>query len=359
MSGPPIGAAPSVVRRLVAVSLYLLFVAAVSVICYKRPVAGDFDRYIYEALVRSRQQSTEAIYPIVKHENPRAEASQVLDSPQHLGQLEPLYAIRPLYVDAIRLARAVSPSIQLAINLVSAASLFGIGLVLLLWTKRPLYCALVMASPAIVVLGRIGTPDALAALCLIAAVWAVTRNQLFAAALLLLTSVWIRTDNILFVIAMLGLMAFLKKIPMLHSLVLAAVAGSSVLVINRLTGNYGWRVLFRYSFIGGRSPAEIVPHLTIRQYMHALTHGLGLVGGQELTIWLLLGLTAWHWLPRTSIYRHILSAAGLAALARFLLFPTPENRYFAWAYLIVGVAFIQTLTARQNTTLSPESSISD
>ena len=50
--------------------------------------------------------------------------------------------------------------IQRAINLVSVLSLFGIGMVLLGWTHRPAYCALLMATPAIVVLGRIGTPDA-------------------------------------------------------------------------------------------------------------------------------------------------------------------------------------------------------
>ena len=61
-------------------------------------MSGDFDRYIYEALVRGRYQDVQKIYPNVKHENPRAEASSVLDSPEHLGQLEPLYAIRPLYL---------------------------------------------------------------------------------------------------------------------------------------------------------------------------------------------------------------------------------------------------------------------
>ena len=140
---------------------------------------------------------------------------------------------------------------------------------------------------------------------------------------------------------------------MLQAVVLAAVAGASVLAINHFAGNYGWRVLFHYSFIGGRSPTEIAPRLTISEYLHAAAHGLALIGGQETTIWLLLGLAAWHWLPRSSIYRHILAAAGLAALARFVLFPTPENRYFAWAYLIVGAAFINALKERAGPGVSP------
>jgi len=65
--------------------LYFAIISCVSCVCYLHPVADDFDRYIYEALVRVRTQSVEAIYPIVKHESPRSEASSVLDSPQHLG----------------------------------------------------------------------------------------------------------------------------------------------------------------------------------------------------------------------------------------------------------------------------------
>src|SRR5258705_12678228 len=67
--------------------LYLAFAAVLSSACFLRPVPDDFDRYIYEALVRGRYQSVETIYPIIKHENPRAENSSVLDSPTRLQQL--------------------------------------------------------------------------------------------------------------------------------------------------------------------------------------------------------------------------------------------------------------------------------
>ncbi len=71
--------------------------------------------------------------------------------------------------------------IQRAINLVSALSLFGIGMVLLGWTRRPFYCALLMATPAIVGLGRIGTPDALSSLLLLSSMWAVAEERYFPA----------------------------------------------------------------------------------------------------------------------------------------------------------------------------------
>ena len=127
--------------------LYLAFAAILSSTCYFRPVSDDFDRYIYEALVRGRYQSVETIYPIIKHENPRAENSSVLDSPSHLRQLEPLYAIRPTYVDAIAILSRVGIPIQRSINLVSAVSFFGIAILLLVLTGRPFYSALLLATP--------------------------------------------------------------------------------------------------------------------------------------------------------------------------------------------------------------------
>jgi hypothetical protein len=78
--------------RTFTICLYLGFIAGVSWACFRRPVPDDFDRYIYEALVRGKYQSVEVVYPIIKHSNRRAEESSVLDSPTHLGELEPLYA---------------------------------------------------------------------------------------------------------------------------------------------------------------------------------------------------------------------------------------------------------------------------
>jgi hypothetical protein len=330
-------------RRAVTLFLYVIFVAALCWVCFVRPVSGDFDRYIYEALVRGRYQDVQKIYPIVKHENPRAEASSVLDSPEHLGQLEPLYAIRPLYLEMIEVVARRGVPIQRAINLVSVLSLFGIGIALLGWTRRPFYCALLMATPAISGLGRIGTPDALSSLLLLSSTWALVRGRMFPGVLLLLVSIWSRTDNILFVILILVWLAGTGKLSLSHAALLSLVGMASVLVIDHFSGNYGWSVLLRYSFIGGRSPAEIAAHLSLRDYIMVLGRGVEGIGGQELALWTLLGVAAWRWLPKSLPSRQVLVPIALAAITRFLLFPTAEDRYFAWAYLIVGACFIEAI----------------
>src|SRR5439155_16557440 len=128
--------------------LYAGFALFLAAMAFVSPVPNDFDRYIYEALVGGRHSTVQEIYPTLKHETPRAEASTVLDSPEHLGQLEPLYAIRPLYIETIStLSRWLT--IQRSINAVSAASLFGIALVLAIWTRKQLYCAMFLSWPTI------------------------------------------------------------------------------------------------------------------------------------------------------------------------------------------------------------------
>jgi hypothetical protein len=323
--------------------LYLIFLGCLCFVCFKNQIPEEFDRYVYESIVRGKHQPVERIYPIVKHSNPRAEASLILDSPEHLGQLEPLYAIRPLYLEAIAIAAHTGMPYQKAISFVSALSLFLIGIVLVAWTDRPVYSALLLATPAVVGVARSGTPDALSAFFLLTSAWALARNRMFAGLALLLTSVWVRTDNVLFVMAVLIWLAWTKKLSLPYFAVLAGLAGTSVLLINYFSGNYGWRVLFRYTFIGGRYIANVRPELSLSEYLTALAAGVRQIGGQEIALFVLIGLAATKWLPISDSLRPLLMCVAIAAIARFLLFPSPENRYFIWAYLIAGAALIRAI----------------
>lgn len=322
--------------RILTTGLYLGFIAATSFACFRHPVPDDFDRYIYEALVRGKHETVEAIYPVIKHSNKRAEESSVLDSSIHLGQLEPLYAIKPLYVRAIESIEFTRLPIQTRINFISAASLFGIGVVILLWTGRPGYSALLVATSAVVILGRMGGPDGLSALVVIAGLWAASQNRLLIGILLLLTSVWIRTDNLLIVLAVTAFLLWQKKLTFVDAGVIATLAAASVEFINHYSGNYGWRVLFHYSFIGGRSPAEVVPSFGLKEYLAVAARSVETMLPQ-ITIWVLLGAAAWK---LSSPYREWLLPVWGAVALHFALFPSPESRYLIWAFVVTGVIFI-------------------
>jgi len=331
------------VKSSISSLLYVLFAAVVSAACYLRPAQGDFDRYMYEAVARSRTENWESIYPIVKHENPRAEASVILDSPEHMAQLEPVYAIRPVYVSAITLVRGSGLDYQRTITLISSLALFGIALVLLRWTRRPFYSALLLMSPAVLDLGRQGTPDALNALLILAALFMLAiREQMLPGLVLLMLSLWVRTDSVLVVFAVLGWLLYRKKLPLTHVLTVAGLAVLSVAVINHFSGNYGYRVLFRESFLEGKYPALIEPRLSLRDYLIPFVHNLPTIIPQ-IALWVLLGLVAWR---LHSPKREWIVPVGIAAAAHFALFPSGELRYFAPWYLLAGVLFVSGIPKR-------------
>jgi hypothetical protein len=167
---------------------------------------------------------------------------------------------------------------------------------------------------------------------------------MFAGLALLLASLWVRTDNVLFVVAVLIWLTWRKELSLPQFAVLAGLAGASVLFINHSTSNYGWGVLFRHSFVeGGGSVADLRPTVSLSEYLTAVVAGIRKIGGQEVTMFALIGLAAVKWLRTDDWLRPLLTCVAIASIARFLLFPAPDNRYFIWGYLIAGAALIRAI----------------
>jgi hypothetical protein len=318
---------------------YALLMLLLAVACYVRPSPDDFDRYVYEALIRSSKQPIEQIFEIVKHESPRAEASAVMNSPEHLAQLEPLYAIRPLYLELASVPTKMGLSPRKSIDLLSAVSLFLIAMLAYACTENGLYSAILVSASTIVILGRTGGPDALSSLVLVGGCMAVLRNRLLLGTLLLITSVWIRTDNVLIVLATLGWLGWERKLKIVYAGVLGSLAIGSVQLINSLSGNYGWRVLLHYSFVGGKYPAQITSDISLTEYARAFfVNAESLL--PQIVPYLLLGLITWK---IGSNERGFLIPVLAACTTHYFLFPSSEARYFAWACILTGFLLIRAL----------------
>ena len=265
-----------------------------------------------------------------------------MDSPAHLAQLEPLYAIRPLYLRTVSVfALLLAP--QKAINAVSALCLALIAILAYSYTGTAVYSGLLVMSPTIVILGRLGGPDALSTLVVAGACVALLKDRMLPGILLLMISVWIRTDNVLFVFAMLGWLVWKRKLSGWHAISLGALAMGSVEYINYFSGNYGWRVLMHYSFVGGRHPSQITTGITLSQYLRTFFENAESLFPQ-LAPFALLGTMAWR--MSTSYERDILVPVLMAGIAHYLLFPSGESRYFVWACLVTGLVFIRSMQAR-------------
>jgi hypothetical protein len=328
-----------IIKLVASVALLLVVCAG----CFLHPVPDYFDRLIYEAIILGKSRPIEAVYDIVKHENPRAEASSVLNSPEHLRELEPLYAIRPLYLEIVCGLSFLMP-LRRAIDFASAAPFFLLGIVAMIWTARPFLSALLMSAYPLLVLARIGGPDAMSALFLIGGLCLIEQPRWQAAGLLaLFLSLGVRTDNVLPLLAALAWCAWEKRFGYLAAGALALLAIGVVWAINTWVGNYGWVSLFHYSFIGQQASAAHVPRtITIAQYFAAVFRGAAAIA-VHVTLWILLGILAW--MRRAN---GLLLIVAVAAIAHFLLYPSPEDRYFVWAYILVGIVAIRTFARPSN-----------
>ena len=314
----------------------VLFLFVVCLECYRHPAPESFDRFIYEAIVLERSEPLEVAYTTVKHENWRAEDSGVLNSPESLRELQPLYAIRPLYIEAIALLARVMP-IPRAIDFISAASYFAIGIVAIVWSGNPILSALLIASAPLLFVGRIGGPDAFAGLLIICGLWMIEREiHPVLAWFSLLLSLAARTDSLILVLVVLLWRLWEKRLSRITAASLAAFSVAAVAFVNHWAGNYGWRVLFRYSLVdSSHSPGHTPAIVTVPEYFAALLHG-SLAIASYLSLWLMLGILAWRRRPDP-----LLPVIGVGVLAHFLLFPSSEVRYFVWAFIVVGILLIR------------------
>jgi hypothetical protein len=332
-----------VIPRKVQTALYIAFGLAATVACYFRPIPGDYDRYVYEVVARSQMASWLDVYPVLKTENPRLALSPGFDSAEHMAELEPIFAIRPLYIEAIQLLHGVGFDYQTAVSLIAASSFFAIAIILFVWTQSPLLSALAISTTTFIQLGRQGVPDGLNALCIVAALYALIVHQRLALAVsLLLVSIWIRTDSVLICWAALAWLCYQKKLKITHGAALAVLGFVSVEAINHFSGNYGYAVLFRATFIGGNHPLLIsAAHISAWEYLSAIKQGVPSIVPQ-VAPWCLVAIAAWRF--HSQVREWLLPVWG-AAFAHFLLFPSPESRYLNWAFVFSAIAFIEAVQA--------------
>ena len=259
------------------------------------------------------------------------------DTPEHMAEREPMFAIRPLYLIFIDSLHRFGIPYQLAISLISSACYFAIGILLLAWTRKPFLSALTMCFPLMMLLGRQGVPDGLNALCILGALYALVHKRDGQAIAVLMSAVWIRTDSVLVCFALLLWLVYERRLGAFYCAVLMAVAAASVAAINYYSGNYGYVVTFRAAFVGARHPS-MISHaaLTAHEYIAAWVLNLPSIVPQTAP-WVLMGALAWYLKFRN---REWLLPVTAAAIVHFAMFPSGEVRYLNWACLFAGVIFV-------------------
>jgi hypothetical protein len=266
----------------------------------------------------------------------------------HFAEYLPCFAVRPIFNELIYLLHY-----KLGVGLVKAsivipvASYWLIGALVFLWLGR--YTGLeraaagsflLMLSPPILDLARFNTPDALACLVSLAALYLIfERNRMFWGLTLLLLSVYVRTDNALLAVAVLGYCCVvtrqLEKIP---AAVLALLAVSSVLLINHFAGDYGLRVLYYRSFVAiPLAPGELVPNFGIADYLRAFRTAVSQTMSGSLPLFFLMGVVG-ICAQRQRASQAIAAVTTFYLIFHFLLFPSGQERF--WGVFYIGCAMV-------------------
>jgi hypothetical protein len=284
---------------------------------------------------------------------------------------QPLYTIRPFYIFLCSVVGAAIHDDVAATYIISAsAAALAVLLSYVLAGSAGLTGNWRLAVPLTWIvaggldMAGLSTPDAVETLLSLLFVlvslrepWGVVR----ATGLLLLAILMIatRTDGLLFVVFLLLMEWMLAPRHRVLSTLLLLGALSAYLVIERLSGNYGYVALLNFAFLDGPS-RETVPNLVpnLAGYVRTFVHQTLQILGESPQFTLLIpavAALAFAWcrerrlsatLERDTFNQRalILSAAlALCLIARFILFPLPFSRYMMNAYVLAGILFARAI----------------
>jgi uncharacterized membrane protein len=173
------------------------------------------------------------------------------------------------------------------------------------------------------------------------------RKQTLLPALLLLGSLFIRTDNIILVVLLFGWQASISITRRARSYWTAAALLAIVFVvsINHIEHSYGWPMLMQNTETPMLNPAEITPEFSLHDYFAAWADTID--EARENSIMVFPFIAALVLLGRgEQKLKALVTVVLLSWIARLILFPHIEDRYFISGSAIIGIAAISALAGR-------------
>ena len=348
-----------------ALLVYLAVLALISLHLYRNPTYDmDSIQYMGNALLMEdtdivrvhqrvyaelRQQVPKRALNMLLGDDPKAPADQNQSrieratNPYRFAEFLPMFAIRPSYNQALYLVGKTGVGLVRAGILISVAAYFLMGVLLFLWV-RPYstpwlavsLCALCMASPPLMAVGRDPTSDALASLIAFLSLYLIFEKQQLAAGIaVLLSSIYFRTDFVVLAGPVLLICWLQRRLQFWQATVFGLLAVLSVVTINHFAGDYGIRMLYYRNFIGTPiAPGEVAAHFTARDYLSAFRSGVTKVADSFFVPFLLLGVTG----LRSKKMLPIMAATLAYVMLHFVILPNWQERWVAVFYLSMVVS---------------------
>jgi hypothetical protein len=289
---------------------------------------------------------------------------------EHLG----FFRSRVLYTGLLSLVHRSGVRLTEAAHVVSLAAWVATAFLFLAWTSRHLSfwiaaaASLLLAhAPPLLAATSYATADGLAALVLLAGIWALQeRRALALGGALLVVAVLVRTDAIVFVAgwgvcALLlerGDRALVRTLLATSAACLVAYAG-----VTLWAGDLGWWRLFQVSFLAkSRHPSELPSTPDLAVYWDIVSQAAGalpwngyletertVVGSTLAFTYAGFALAAIAVLARRrgpyGAPLALLLALPLATLARWILFPRLWDRYHVLLYAAVPLVLLSAAAA--------------
>ena len=257
----------------------------------------------------------------------------------------PCFAIRPLYNQLLYVLSLVV-GLRRAAVLIAVASYFLLGILIFAWCQRyvPSYyaatfCAVLMLTPPLILLGRSTLPDALFSLLAMSSLFLIFEvEKLFPGLLLLLISTFVRTDNVALALPVLAVLWFTARLEFWKAALLGLLSVLSVVLINHFAGDYGPAMLYYRNFSGKPSfPADMNLRMSVRVYVSGFRFGIRRMLVSPLLAFVLLGLVG---LCRKSRLLLISAISTTYAVLHFVTLPNWEDRWFVITYRSLALSSI-------------------
>ncbi len=353
---------------------YAVLLSLVSIHLYRNPIYDmDAFQYMGNALLMEETDPVivhQRVYSEVGLRIPKAARDHLLGlesgapqdltassraratDPYRFAEFLPLFAIRPLYNQTLWLASKTGLGLVRASILISVASYFLLGALVMVWVSRHvnallafIMASLSMLSPPLVELGRHMTSDALATLFAFFSLYLIFERRFLTAGLaVLLASIYFRTDNVVLAGPVILVCWLERRLDFVKASVLAVLALSSALAINHFAGDYGIKMLYYRNFVNAPivAPAEMTVKFSFHDYLVAFRSGITLVTGSFFVPFLLVGIGGLFGAKRM---RTVAVVTFTYVLLHFVVLPNWQERWFGVFYLSMAVTAAETLKA--------------
>ena len=264
----------------------------------------------------------------------------------------PYFSIKPLYISVLQLVHKLGANVVDATRIVSAACFFGIAVAVWLYTRSAL-AAVVLILPEALTLGQANEADGMSVMLLLFGLWAVFLKESNWGVLAVIASVWVRPDNSLLCYAVLVTLYVLGRLKFYECAVLLGLTFGSNILISHF--GEGWRALYFHTFLGGE-PGQ-APRFTAADYLRALARGTTEAMHSSAPAYAILW-TICLFGTRDAKLRLVLALVAAASLARFLIFPNYEPRYYGLFFIVTLAAAVLYIRdahwSSQNPALNPQ-----